>query len=149
MEKFGEKFAADNIGNPNPLNREMSAEALYLVSYATMMLQTSLHNPNAVKSRMTIIDFTKQLKGVNEGKSLDDEFLQCIFDTVEREPFTLNEDEDARMKQDAAAAKTHKQKQEFFMTEGQRLVKRGTNEMSSAQLQQQSKFIEVEGSETI
>jgi len=38
------------------------------------------------------------------------------------------------MKQDAAAAKTHKQKQEFFMTEGQRLVKRGTNEMSSAQL---------------
>lgn len=38
MEKFGEKFAADNIGNPNPLNREMSAEALYLVSYATMML---------------------------------------------------------------------------------------------------------------
>lgn len=76
MEKFGEKFAADNPnGGPNKLNREMSAEALYLVSYATMMLQTSLHNPNAVKSRMTIIDFTKQLKGVNGGKSLDDEFL--------------------------------------------------------------------------
>jgi guanine nucleotide-exchange factor len=39
MEKFGEKFAADNPnGGPNKMNRQMSAEALYLVSYATMML---------------------------------------------------------------------------------------------------------------
>lgn len=98
---------------------------------------------------MTIIDFSKQLKGVNDGKSLDDDFLQSIFDTVEREPFTLNEDEDARMKMDAAAAKTHKQKQEFFMTEGERLVKRGANEMNTAQNSSQSKFVEVEGSESI
>jgi Sec7-like guanine-nucleotide exchange factor len=39
MEKFGEKYCKDNsdvIG---------SAECVYVLSYATMMLQTSLHNP--------------------------------------------------------------------------------------------------------
>ena len=38
MEKFGIKFAADNVGNPNPQNVEMSADCLYFVGYATMML---------------------------------------------------------------------------------------------------------------
>jgi guanine nucleotide-exchange factor len=38
MEKFGVKFATDNIGNPNPQNCEMSADCLYMLGYATMML---------------------------------------------------------------------------------------------------------------
>jgi Sec7-like guanine-nucleotide exchange factor len=43
MEKFGEKYCKDNhdaFGN---------AECIYLLSYATMMLQTSIHNPQAQK----------------------------------------------------------------------------------------------------
>jgi len=39
MEKFGEKYCKDN---PDSFG---SAECVYLLSYATMMLQTSLHNP--------------------------------------------------------------------------------------------------------
>jgi Sec7-like guanine-nucleotide exchange factor len=39
MEKFGEKYCKDN---PTSFG---SAEAAYVLAYALMMLQTSLHNP--------------------------------------------------------------------------------------------------------
>jgi brefeldin A-inhibited guanine nucleotide-exchange protein len=41
MEKFGNKYCIDNH------NAFGSAECIYLLSYATMMLQTSIHNPQA------------------------------------------------------------------------------------------------------
>ena len=88
----------------------MSAECVYLLSYATMMMQTSLHNPNAVKSRMTVDDFAKMLKGINSGENLKPEFIKKIYDHVERDPFTLNEDDDARIKAEAANANSLKRK---------------------------------------
>ena len=114
MECFGEKFVADNPKGSESIQGEMSAECVFLLSYATMMLQTSLHNPNAAKSRMTIDDFSKMIKGVNSQKNLEPEFIQKIYDTVEREPFTLNEDEDARMRQETASATSYQRKQELF-----------------------------------
>lgn len=96
MEKFGEKYCLDNhdaFGN---------AECIYLLSYATMMLQTSIHNPQAAKSRMTLEDFIKMTKGLNAGKDLDREFIEQIYVTVEKEPFTLTEDEDAKLKLEAS-----------------------------------------------
>lgn len=53
----------------------MSAECVFLLSYATMMMQTSLHNPNAAKSRMTVDDFAKMIKGINSQKNLEQEFI--------------------------------------------------------------------------
>ena len=65
MECFGEKFVADNPHGSEQIQGEMSAECVFLLSYATMMMQTSLHNPNAAKSRMTVEDFAKMIKGIN------------------------------------------------------------------------------------
>jgi len=59
MEKFGETYT-----KVNP-ETNMTAECIYLLSYATLMLQTSLHNPNAKKSTMTLEDFSKMVKGIN------------------------------------------------------------------------------------
>jgi Sec7-like guanine-nucleotide exchange factor len=67
MEKFGEKFIADNPTGSDGVQGVMSAECVYLLSYATMMMQTSLHNPNAAKSRMSLEDFKKMIKGINSG----------------------------------------------------------------------------------
>ena len=53
-------------------------------------------------------DFQKMLKGTNSGENLPNEFLNTIYDTVDNHPFTLNEDEEARMKSEAANAKTFK-----------------------------------------
>ena len=63
---------------------------------------------------MTLEDFTKMVKGINSQKNLEPEFIQKIYDTVEREPFTLNEDEDARMRQETASATSYQRKQELF-----------------------------------
>ena len=75
MERFGEKFVSDNPNGTDGCQGEMSAECVYLLSYATMMMQTSLHNPNAAKSRMTVEDFAKMLKGINSGENLQQEFI--------------------------------------------------------------------------
>lgn len=114
MEKFGLKFIEDNPTGTDGCQGAMSAECVYLLSYATMMMQTSLHNPNAVKSRMTLEDFSKMIKGINAGENLQPEFVKKIYETVEREPFTLNEDDDARLKAEASTATTYKRKQELF-----------------------------------
>jgi brefeldin A-inhibited guanine nucleotide-exchange protein len=119
MEKFGEKYCKDNH------NAFGSAECIYLLSYATMMLQTSIHNPQAQKSRMTLDDFLKMTKGLNNGKDLDPSFIEEIYKTVEKEPFTLTEDEDAKLKLEAVQATSLKRKQDLFAKEAQGFVKRG------------------------
>lgn len=101
METFGLKFVGDNPDGSDGCQGPMTGECVYLLSYATMMMQTSLHNPNAIKTRMTLEDFSKMIKGINAGKNLESEFIKKIFETVEREPFTLNEDDDARFKLEA------------------------------------------------
>jgi Sec7-like guanine-nucleotide exchange factor len=47
---------------------------------------------------MTLDDFLKITRGLNNGKDLDRDFVINIYETVEREPFTLLEDEDAKLK---------------------------------------------------
>ena len=47
---------------------------------------------------MTLEDYAKMIKGINNGKDLDSGIVKSIYDTIEKEPFTLVEDEDARLK---------------------------------------------------
>lgn len=49
-------------------------------------------------------------KGINAGKDLNPDFLKNIYDTILKEPFTLNEDEDAKLKLKSAAASSLKEK---------------------------------------
>jgi Sec7-like guanine-nucleotide exchange factor len=51
---------------------------------------------------MALDDFIKITKGLNAGKDLDREFIAYIYDSVEKEPFTLTEDEDAKLKIEGA-----------------------------------------------
>ena len=82
------------------------------------------------------------LKGCNNNENLPEEFLNGVYDHVDNHPFTLNEDDDARMRNEAANAKTFKQKKELFAKETESLVKRGTTEMQDGNL---SKYVDVEG----
>lgn len=67
MEKFGEKYVKDN---PDTFG---NSECVYLLSYATMMLQTSIHNPSARNNFMTLDAFKKMTKGINNGAGRLDE----------------------------------------------------------------------------
>lgn len=119
MEKFGEKLSRDRpeeFGN---------AEGVYILAYATLMLQTSVHNPQAQKLKMTLSDFRKitTVVKLSESGAIDfDSFLADVFDTVVREPFTLEEDEDARMKLESAAGANKKL---LFDREREGILRRG------------------------
>jgi Sec7-like guanine-nucleotide exchange factor len=121
MEKFGEKLSKDrpeDFGN---------AEGVYLLAYATLMLQTSVHNPEAKKLKMSLDDFKKITKGVklNDREDMDYDALKAsIYDNILREPFTLDEDEDARMKLEAS---TNTNKKLLFDKEREGILKRGHN----------------------
>ncbi len=75
---------------------------------------------------MSLEDFVKMTKGINQGKDLAREFLAQIYESVEKEPFTLTEDEDAKLKLEALQANSLKRKQDLYIKEALNLVKRGT-----------------------
>lgn len=74
---------------------------------------------------MTLSDFRKITTGVklSEGTIDFDAFLEDVYDTVVREPFTLEEDEDARMKLESAAGTNKKL---LFDKEREGILRRGT-----------------------
>jgi len=125
MEKFGEKFVLDN---PDVFS---SAETVYLLSYATIMAHTSIHNPQAKKSFMTAEDYRKMLRGVDGGKDLDAELVASIYTTIEKEPFTLEEDEDLKMKLLGQNANSKLKKHETYMQEADMLARRGKAHIGS------------------
>lgn len=126
MEKFGEKYYKDN---PTIF---ASGECVYLLAYATMMLQTSLHNESARNNRMKLEDYVKLTKGINAGKDIDSEFIRTIYETIETDPITLIEDDEARLRQEASMATSFKRKQDLFIKEGLGLARRGAELIKSS-----------------
>lgn len=142
MEKFGEKLAKDRpveCGN---------AEGIYYVAYATLMLQTSVHNPQAVKMKMKLADFRKITTGtkINDTSTTEDfdAFIADLYERVLREPFTLEEDEEARMKLEAA---TSTNKKLLFDKEREGILRRGAHMLK--QDQRDNKFVLIKDISTI
>lgn len=95
MEKFAERYTLQN--------EEVfpSADTAFILSFAVIMLQTDLHNPNIKpEKKMTAESFINMNKGISvDGGDLDKEFLIDIFNSIKERPFTLKEDDDARESQ--------------------------------------------------
>ncbi|CAE6422889.1 unnamed protein product [Rhizoctonia solani] len=68
-----------------------SEDAVFVLSYSVIMLNTDLHNPQNRK-RMTIIDYQKNLKGVNDGTDFDPEYLQSIYDSLRKREIVMPEE---------------------------------------------------------
>ncbi|KAF2739098.1 hypothetical protein EJ04DRAFT_458596 [Polyplosphaeria fusca] len=85
-----------------------SADAIFVLTYAIIMLNTDQHNPNLKgEKRMTIEDFAKNLRGVNvmEGsdkKDFDKDYLQMIYDSIRTREIILPEEHDNRHAYDHA-----------------------------------------------
>lgn len=58
-------------------------DTCYVLSFAVIMLNTSLHNPN-VKDKPSVQKFTAMNRGINDGGDLPEELLRV------REFFVLN-----------------------------------------------------------
>lgn len=98
---------------------------------------------------MTLEDFVKMTKGLNAGKDLDREFIAEIYATVEKEPFTLTEDEDAKLKLEGAQATSFKRKQDLFVKEAQGFVKRGVAMIKQQKTASSQQFVLVADTEPI
>ncbi|KAJ5932311.1 hypothetical protein N7516_006800 [Penicillium verrucosum] len=80
-EHYVEKVKPDGIADK---------DALYILTYAIIMLNTELYNRN-VKSqnRMTCSGFARNLRGVNGGGDFAEEFLEDIYDSIKNNEIIL------------------------------------------------------------
>lgn len=82
---FSEKY----MGKAHP-EGIADKDAIYVLTYAIIMLNTDLYNPNVKgQNRMTYTDFAKNLRGVNGGGDFAPEFLQEIYDSIKENEIIL------------------------------------------------------------
>ncbi|KAG6909836.1 hypothetical protein DXG01_015109 [Tephrocybe rancida] len=68
-----------------------SQDAVYVLAYSIIMLNTDLHNPQ-VRKRMTFEDYQRNLRQVNDGDNFSPEFLQNIYDSIRKREIVMPEE---------------------------------------------------------
>ncbi|SGY37639.1 BQ5605_C003g01849 [Microbotryum silenes-dioicae] len=66
-------------------------DAVYVLAYSVIMLNTDLHNPQ-VRKRMDIVAYSRNLRGVNDGKDFAPEYLKSIYDSIRKREIILPEE---------------------------------------------------------
>lgn len=86
MEAFATRYCECN---PDVFQ---STDTCYILSFAIIMLNTSLHNPN-VKDKTTLERFFSMNRGINNGEDLPNELLTKLYESIRNEPFKIPEDD--------------------------------------------------------
>ncbi|KAH8688058.1 hypothetical protein BGZ61DRAFT_452678 [Ilyonectria robusta] len=90
VERFAEKYSSDES-----VEEVANNDAVYVLTYAIILLNTDQHNPNMNASkRMTFEDFSRNLRGVNNGQNFTPEYLQTIFDSIKSNEIILPDEHD-------------------------------------------------------
>jgi len=86
METFAQRYCQlnpDIFTNP---------DTCYVLSFAIIMLNTSLHNPS-VKDKPSVDQFITMNRGINDGENLPKELLVSLYESIKTEPFKIPEDD--------------------------------------------------------
>lgn len=86
MEAFATRYCDCNPGV------FQSTDTCYILSFAIIMLNTSLHNPN-VKDKPSLQYFISMNRGINNGADLPAELLTKLYASIRSEPFKIPEDD--------------------------------------------------------
>uniref|UniRef100_A0A8C6UJK9 Cytohesin 1b n=1 Tax=Neogobius melanostomus TaxID=47308 RepID=A0A8C6UJK9_9GOBI len=86
MEAFALRYCSCNPGV------FQSTDTCYVLSFAVIMLNTSLHNPN-VKDKPSVQRFTAMNRGINDGGDLPEQLLRNLYESIKNEPFKIPEDD--------------------------------------------------------
>lgn len=97
MLKFAEKYID---GNPTTF---ANADTAYVLAYSVIMLNTDLHNP-VIKRRMTKDEFLRNNRGIDDGKDIDEGYLNTIYDEIATNEIKMKGEEDAHAAAAAEAA---------------------------------------------
>ncbi|KAI1109183.1 Sec7-domain-containing protein [Nemania sp. NC0429] len=83
---FAKKYhtLSDNVANQ---------DAVFVLTYAIIMLNVDQHSPK-IKKRMELVDFARQVRGVNDGKDFAPEFLQATFEAIRTNEIILPDEHD-------------------------------------------------------
>ncbi|KAF9049397.1 Sec7-domain-containing protein [Hymenopellis radicata] len=68
-----------------------SEDAVFVLAFAVIMLNTDQHNPQ-VRKRMSFEDFQKNLRGVNNGGDFSPAYLQNIYDSIRKHEIVMPEE---------------------------------------------------------
>ncbi len=89
IERIVDVFSTKYCGRSTP-EGIANIDAVLVLTYAIIMLNTDQHNPNVKKEkRMTYDDFAKNLRGVNGDKDFAPEYLQEIYDSIKSNEIIL------------------------------------------------------------
>ncbi|XP_076171245.1 cytohesin steppke isoform X3 [Ptiloglossa arizonensis] len=86
MECFAQRYCQLN---PNIFT---NTDTCYVLSFAIIMLNTSLHNPS-VKDKPSVEQFISMNRGINNGGDLPRELLESLYESIKTEPFKIPEDD--------------------------------------------------------
>ena len=86
MESFAQRYCQLN---PDIFT---NSDTCYVLSFAVIMLNTSLHNPS-VKDKPTVDQFISMNRGIDNGGDLPKELLVSLYDSIKTEPFKIPEDD--------------------------------------------------------
>ncbi|KAL1389489.1 cytohesin-2 [Phyllosticta capitalensis] len=102
IERIVTEFAEKYCANATP-EGIADKDAVYVLTYAIIMLNTDQHNPNLKsQKRMALEDFSRNLRGVNGGKDFDPEYLEAIYNSIKTREIILPEEHDNRHAYDHA-----------------------------------------------
>ena len=85
MECFAEIFY------PSAMATFTSQDACYILAFSTLMLNTDLHNPQ-VKHKMSLPDFIRNNRGINDGKDVPEEYLGQLYNSIKSREIVMPEE---------------------------------------------------------
>ncbi|XP_037244421.1 cytohesin-2 isoform X1 [Falco naumanni] len=86
MEAFAQRYC---LCNPGVFQ---CTDTCYVLSFAVIMLNTSLHNPN-VRDKPSAERFVAMNRSINDGGDLPEELLRNLYESIRSEPFKIPEDD--------------------------------------------------------
>jgi brefeldin A-inhibited guanine nucleotide-exchange protein len=87
MLKFAERYLD---GNPGAF---ANADTAYVLAYSVILLNTDQHSPQ-VKKPMTIEEFIKNNRGINDNADLPEELLQGIFNEIKSNEIIMKDEQE-------------------------------------------------------
>ena len=100
IDRLLEAFAAhlfEILGKGNPFN---SADAVFILAFSTIMLNTDLHNPrhNKGHKKMTLEEFLRNNRDINAGEALPPAYITTLYNDIKDRQIQLDvgiQDDDA------------------------------------------------------
>ncbi|GJJ12038.1 hypothetical protein Clacol_006279 [Clathrus columnatus] len=96
--RLDKKLLGDYLSKPNNLDLLdafivgiNSEDAVYVLAYSVILLNTDLHNPQ-VRKRMTLQQYRNNLRGVNAGSDFDSSYLEGVYDAIRKHEIVMPEE---------------------------------------------------------